>query len=143
MTPAELVAVREHLTACDACRVVAATDEAVAAALDTLPVVTAAPGFVARVMARVRAEAPARVQRARWIWAAPLAAALLGAAGLTWYVDRGARRDREVIAELDTLEQIELLGTDLAMDNSLDALELLSRGGALPAVLVPAEDEGN
>jgi hypothetical protein len=29
------------------------------------------------------------------------------------------------------------------MDNTLDALELLSRGGALPAVLVPAEDEGN
>lgn len=137
--------VREHLEQCGACREDARLDALILAELDALPTIVASPAFAPRVVALARSEAGLvpKVKRFRPVWfAAAAAAALVGAVGLWTWLGRPAYRDRDVIAELETLEQIELLGSDLALGPSSEALELLTRDGWLPPSLAAAVDEG-
>lgn len=137
--------VREHLEQCGACREAARLDALILEELDALPTVVASPPFAPRVSALVRTEAGGirGVKRFRPVWfAAAAAAALVGTVGLWLWLGRSAYRDRDVIAELETLEQIELLGSDLALGPSSQALELLTRDGWLPSALAAAFDEG-
>lgn len=122
-------AVKAHLAACAGCRAAAAADGAILAALAEVPTVGAAPGFVAKVRAAVEREAsPRRERLLRWAPLGVAAAVLVGAGTIVWMrlgPGTGPRdRDREVIAELDTLEQLDALGSSLALQDGATVLEL-------------------
>src|SRR5262245_48960645 len=137
-------AMGEHLAGCATCQRNAAADRAIARALDGLPMDDVSAGFPARVRARLQAEIGA--ERARRV-AAPLlaaAAVLLGVGG--WLLLKGwsapQDRDRDVIAALDTLEQIELLGPDILVDGHWALLEPEPRDARLPVQSMSDEEGG-
>jgi hypothetical protein len=136
-------AVAEHLAGCKICQQTATADRAIADAMSALPTATAAADFAPRVRAALRAElGVGRTPRlARF---APLAAAALVLLGIgAWFAwrprDAGSDRDGEVIANLDLVEQLEMLGSE-SLDPSAFSFDVVTEEANVPLLSVPDEE---
>ena len=123
--------VQAHLDGCAACRRLAAQADRALALVDALPPAVVPAGFVARVLARARAER--RGGRAAWLAAA--AAALLVVTGglLAWRWRKGGPAATEVARPLPAEPPAELL-EDWELIENLDLLQRLDVLEALDAV---------
>lgn len=132
-TPAERAAVEQHLAACPSCAETVKLDAAVRKALFSPPLLRASPGFAARVRQALEPfKAPPIRRRAAWRLFLPYAAAAMALiAFAAWQRRDGPKdttgvgrpemavetvdpevaalppEDREVVKELDTLEDLE------------------------------------